>query len=249
MTLCVAFPMGITSSLFAVSSAAVSLCHAVTAETSAGDQWTSGRASESANPSNGQPHVLRCRLEYPVDLTQHRVLAFASSDSALVEGSCDHHNHPSQSSETATVVEEMFLCVSLQHSPGRVIRSSRTLVSCAAMITPGCSSRVRRMRCTVAWPPSRGSPLPPDLPPLRTSVYSVSVVATPGSTPNRSQLCKCCGKVKRSAGRHIAFWWDCASWLDRETNATDAWQRLHAECEPRVALGCLTFAKQPEFPT
>ena len=39
-------------------------------------------------------------------------------------------------------------------------RSSRTLVSCAAMMTPGCSWRVRGLRCTWAWPPKWLEPSP-----------------------------------------------------------------------------------------
>ena len=42
------------------------------------------------------------------------------------------------------------------------------------------------MRCTWAWPASRWSPSPPDPPPLRTSVCSVSVVDAPESIPNFS---------------------------------------------------------------
>ena len=49
---------------FAVSSAAASLCHAMTAEASAGDHWTSGRASGSDSPSNGQPHAKSWPLSF-----------------------------------------------------------------------------------------------------------------------------------------------------------------------------------------
>ena len=37
------------------------------------------------------------------DLAQHRVLPVESSDSDLVEGSCDHHDDSSQSSEMTTI--------------------------------------------------------------------------------------------------------------------------------------------------
>ena len=60
---------------------------------------------------------------------------------------------------------------------------------------------------------------------FRTSVFSVSVVATPRST-------------------HFL-------WLTWETDATAPCSLLlpQAECELRVALGCLSFAKQVESPT
>ena len=45
---------------------------------------------------------------------------------------------------------------------------------------------MRRIHCTWARPPSRWIPLPPDRLPLRTSVYSASVVATLGTAPNSS---------------------------------------------------------------
>ena len=48
-----------------------------------------------------------------MDLTARRVLAFESADSALVEGSSDYHDDPSQSSELTTVVKKILLCVSL----------------------------------------------------------------------------------------------------------------------------------------
>ena len=51
----------------------------------------------------------RSRFEYPADLAQHSVLPFYSSDSALVEGSCDHHDD----SEMTTVMQEVFLCMTL----------------------------------------------------------------------------------------------------------------------------------------
>ena len=84
----------------------------MTAETSAGGQRTSGRASESDRIT-----VLRCRLKHPVDVIEYRVLALESADSALVEVSCDGHADPSQASEMTAVVKRRLLCVVLP-APG-----------------------------------------------------------------------------------------------------------------------------------
>ena len=72
-----------------------------------------GQSEQRPIPCQVVATALRYRFEYSIDLTQHRTLAFEPSESALVEGSCDHHDDPSQSSEMTTVVNEMFLCESL----------------------------------------------------------------------------------------------------------------------------------------
>ena len=61
--------------------------------------------------------------------------------------------------------------------PGRVIRSSRTLVSRAAVIAQGFRDGCAECATLGLGRPATGTLTPPDPPPLRTSVYSASVVA------------------------------------------------------------------------
>ena len=154
----------------------------MTAGASAGDQWTSGRAyrtvraTANSTPSRGHCPSLKIRVSRRSGMASRvafRILRFCPCRCP-----CDHHDDSSQSSEMTTVMTEMLLCASLP-AP----RSSRTLVSCAVKgIRDGCAECAAPGHGhSVARPP-----LPPDPPPLRTPVYPVSVVATPGSTPNSS---------------------------------------------------------------
>ena len=100
--------------------------------------------------------VLRGGLEHSIDLAQHGMLALEPTDPALVEGSCNHH-------------EKLFATFGSGRSDGASApscdnsttllavssKSSCTLFSCAAVVTPRHSRHARRMRCTCAWQPRR----------------------------------------------------------------------------------------------
>ena len=163
----------------------------------------------------------------------------------LAEESCEAS---SQSSEMSTTMNQMLL--SIQYSLRRVIRFFRTLFSCVAVIIQGHPRRVRRMRCTWAWLPSCWRPCPPNPPPMRASVCSVSVAATPGSTPNSSSSeCELLA-LSRTASSF-------ASTSARSRGGRGGHRflmgligllhRPRAECEIHVALGRSTFETH-DFP-
>ena len=110
------------------------------------------RAPTSPTPDRGR-RPSHSKFEHRVYLAQHRVLPFENSDSPLVEGSCDHHDVSTQSS---AVMKEVFLCVSLPapRFTRTVIRSFRTLFSCAVLINHGI-----RDRCAGSAAPGHGRPV------------------------------------------------------------------------------------------
>ena len=103
LTWSVAFPTGVISCFSADSSAAASLCQAMTTEASAGDHWTSGRASGSDSP---------WPVSFAADASTHRSVT-TSRAAVLVDGSCDHHGDSSQSSEMTTKMKVVLHCVTL----------------------------------------------------------------------------------------------------------------------------------------
>ena len=187
------------------------------------DCWRRLVASGSAIRATGRP--MSSRGHCP------SLLALKSFDSALVGRSCYHHDDSSQCSEIATVVKEMFLCVSLP-AP-RFSGKSQQIFPHSRLVRRNDDSREFVMDAQKALHlgmAAQSLDTPPDPPPLRTSVYSVSVVATPGSTPNSSSSAllgwsrTVANFASTSASSREAhrFWWECSSWLDRETDATDA---------------------------
>ena len=154
------------------------------------DVWSGvgvGQSEKDATPCQTVAIVLCYRLEYPTDLAQHSVLPFESFVSALVEGSCDHRDDSSWSSELTTVMKEVFFCMTLPAQ--RFLGECHQVFPYSRLVRRNDHSRVF---VTGVWNAlhlgmtGRWRPHPPDPPPLRTSVNSVSVVATPGSTPNSS---------------------------------------------------------------
>ena len=99
-----------------------------------------------ANSMSSCGHCHSLSLQQPVDPLPRRELAYVTSASALIGGTCDRHDDLPQTADMAAMVKQKFLCV---------------------------------FRLRDAKPPTCWSASPPDPPPLRTSAYSVFVLATP----------------------------------------------------------------------